>query len=159
MSKGTGGKNAGARRGARVESLRLDNQLCFALYAATNRMTRLYQPLLSALGLTYPQYLVMLVLWERRSLSVGAIGELLDLDSGTVTPLLKRLETAGFVTRVRDTADERRVVVSLTDAGLALRDRAVEIPGELACRVPIDREEAVALRDQLKKLQRLMAGE
>lgn len=152
-------KNTGARRTARSELLRLDNQLCFALYAATNRMTRLYQPILATLGLTYPQYLVMLVLWEQAPRSVGAIGEALDLDSGTLTPLLKRLEAAGFVARARDKTDERRVVVSLTDAGLALRERALAVPGELACRVPFDREEAAALREQLKRLQRLMAGE
>jgi DNA-binding MarR family transcriptional regulator len=152
-------KTTSARRPASVEALRLDNQLCYALYAATNRMTRLYQPLLAELGLTYPQYLVLLVLWEQAPRSVGAIGAALDLDSGTLTPLLKRLEAAGVVTRTRDPADERRVIVALTKHGLHLRDRAVAIPGQLACRVPLEREEALALRDQLKQLQRLMADD
>ncbi|MET0379999.1 MAG: MarR family transcriptional regulator [Spongiibacteraceae bacterium] len=144
-------------RPARIEALRLENQLCFALYATTNRMTRLYQPLLAELGITYPQYLVLLVLWEQAPRSVGAIGQELDLDSGTLTPLLKRLETAGFVTRIRDTADERRVIISLTEAGAQLRERAAEIPGQLACRVQLSRAEAIALREQLKQLQRALA--
>lgn len=149
-------KSAKARNPAAVDALRLDNQLCFALYAASNRMTRLYQPLLAELGITYPQYLVLLVLWEQAPRSVGAIGQALDLDSGTLTPLLKRLEAAGFVTRIRDTADERRVIISLTEVGAKLRDRAAEIPGQLACRVQLPRDEAIALHAQLKQLQRAL---
>jgi DNA-binding MarR family transcriptional regulator len=115
--------------------LRLDQQLCFPLYAASNLMTRLYRPLLDELGLTYPQYLAMLVLWEATPCTVSALGERLLLDSGTLTPLLKRLETAGLVRRTRDVADERRVLVSLTDDGLALRARADGVPHRLVCRV------------------------
>ena len=115
--------------------LRLDQQLCFPLYAASNLMTRLYRPLLDELGLTYPQYLAMLVLWEASPCTVSALGERLLLDSGTLTPLLKRLETAGLVRRTRDVADERRVLVSLTDDGLALRARADGVPHRLVCRV------------------------
>lgn len=144
-----------------VEALRLDNQLCFALYAATNRLTRLYQPLLGELGITYPQYLVLMMLWEseceHRSTSVGAIGRALDLDSGTLTPLLKRMEAAGLVQRQRDPADERRVLVSLTDAGWQLRERAEQVPARLACRIPMSRAEADALREQLKRFQQLLA--
>lgn len=115
--------------------LRLDQQLCFPLYAASNLMTRLYRPLLDELGLTYPQYLAMLVLWEASPSTVSALGERLLLDSGTLTPLLKRLESAGLVRRTRDAADERRVLVSLTDDGLALRARATSVPHRLVCRV------------------------
>ena len=101
--------------------LQLDHQLCFALYAASLAMTKLYKPLLEPLGLTYPQYLVMLVLWQADGLTVSQLGERLALDSGTLTPLLKRLEAAGLVQRLRDTADERRVLLQLTPAGRALK--------------------------------------
>jgi MarR family transcriptional regulator, organic hydroperoxide resistance regulator len=108
--------------------LLLDHQLCFALYAASLAMTRLYQPLLAKLGLTYPQYLVMLVLWQQDAVSVSHLGERLGLDSGTLTPLLKRMQASGLLARQRDTQDERRVLVQLTPAGLALRERAASIP-------------------------------
>lgn len=110
------------------ELLRLDNQVCFALYSASLAMTKLYKPLLDGIGLTYPQYLVMLVLWERDGLTVSEIGEQLYLDSGTLTPLLKRLEGAGLLERVRDAHDERRVRITLTPQGRALRDAAEKIP-------------------------------
>ena len=112
--------------------LRLDRQICFRLYAASNLLTRLYRPVLTELGLTYPQYLVMLTLWESAPQSVGDIGERLYLDSGTLTPLLKRLEIAGLVSRERDTADERRVLVTLTKAGRALKQQAKKVPSTLA---------------------------
>src|SRR3954465_1774168 len=120
---------------APVEVLRLDNQLCFALYGAANRMTRLSRPMLDALGLTYPQYLAMLVLWEASPRTVGALGEALDLESSTLTPLLKRLETQGLVARTRDPQDERRVVVTLTETGAALRDKARAVPEQLFCKL------------------------
>jgi MarR family transcriptional regulator, organic hydroperoxide resistance regulator len=110
------------------DGLRLDQQLCFALYSASLAMTKLYRPMLDALGLTYPQYLVMLVLWERDVISVGELGERLNLDSGTLTPLLKRLEAQGRLVRNRSSQDERRVEVSLTDDGRALRAQARAIP-------------------------------
>ena len=110
------------------QSLRLDNQLCFALYSASLAMTKLYKPLLDGLGLTYPQYLVMLVLWEGDGLMVSELGQRLSLDSGTLTPLLKRLEANGLLTRVRDAADERRVRVHLTAAGRRLKARALAVP-------------------------------
>ncbi|RVU47097.1 MarR family winged helix-turn-helix transcriptional regulator [Rubrivivax rivuli] len=112
--------------------LALDHQLCFALYSASLAMTKLYKPLLDPLGLTYPQYLVMLVLWEGDGLTVGAVGERLALDSGTLTPLLKRLEGAGYVQRLRDAADERRVLLQLTPAGRALKQRAAAVPPQVA---------------------------
>jgi DNA-binding MarR family transcriptional regulator len=137
-----------------IEVLRLDNQLCFALYGAANRMTRLYRPMLDALGLTYPQYLAMLVLWEASPRTVGALGEALDLDSSTLTPLLKRLEAGGLVTRDRDPEDERRVIVSLTDQGRALRDRAMTIPEKLFCALDMPLDAIGALRDRLKTVAR-----
>jgi DNA-binding MarR family transcriptional regulator len=111
--------------------LALDRQLCFALYAASLAMTKVYKPLLEPLGLTYPQYLVMLVLWEGDGPTVSQLGERLALDSGTLTPMLKRLEALGLVQRQRDSADERRVIVRLTPEGRALRGRAATVPPQL----------------------------
>ncbi|MDX3910177.1 MAG: MarR family transcriptional regulator [Sphingobium sp.] len=114
------------------DPLLLDRQVCFPLYAATNLLNRLYGPVLAKLGLTYPQYLVMLVLWEHQVQSVGELGARLYLDSGTLTPLLKRMEAAGFVTRARDPADERRVLVTLKAEGKVLRERALHVPETMA---------------------------
>lgn len=110
------------------QALQLDHQLCFALYSASLAMTKLYKPLLQPLGLTYPQYLAMLALWEEDGAMVSTLGERLRLDSGTLTPLLKRLEAAGLVQRARAAADERRVHVHLTAAGRALKAQALDIP-------------------------------
>ncbi|MDR6626321.1 MarR family transcriptional regulator [Caulobacter segnis] len=137
-----------------VEILRLDNQLCFALYGAANRMTRLYRPILDALGLTYPQYLAMLVLWEQSPRTVGALGDALDLDSSTLTPLLKRLEASGLVERHRDPGDERRVIVALTEKGQALREQAVSVPEKLFCALDLPLEALTTLRERLKTLAR-----
>lgn len=109
-------------------ALLLDNQLCFALYSTSLAMTKLYKPLLDELGLTYPQYLVMLVLWERDGLMVSELGERLYLDSGTLTPLLKRLAAAGLIARTRDVQDERRVHITLTPSGRDLKTLAARIP-------------------------------
>ena len=113
-----------ARKSSADFPLRLDNQICFAVYSTAHAFNRVYKPLLDKLGLTYPQYLVMLVLWERDGLSVKEIGERLFLDSGTLTPLLKRLEAAHLVKRTRSKADERQVLVALTARGAGLRDKA-----------------------------------
>ncbi|NIL14989.1 MarR family winged helix-turn-helix transcriptional regulator [Pseudomonas sp. AN3A02] len=110
------------------ESLLLDNQLCFALHSTSLLMTKVYKPLLQALGLTYPQYLAMMVLWEEDGLTVGEISNRLLTDPGSLTPLLKRLEAEGLLSRTRSREDERVVVVELTDAGRALRDKAMDIP-------------------------------
>ena len=110
-------------------ALLLDNQVCFALYSASLAMTKVYKPVLDAIGLTYPQYLVMLVLWEQDGLTVTALGERLFLDSGTLTPLLKRLQTSGLLERQRDAQDERRVRITLTPQGRALRTNAESVPG------------------------------
>ncbi|SPC19255.1 MarR family winged helix-turn-helix transcriptional regulator [Cupriavidus taiwanensis] len=133
--------------------LLLDHQLCFALYSSSLAMTKLYKPLLSELGLTYPQYLVMLVLWETETLSVSELGNRLALDSGTLTPLLKRLAVSGLVSRTRDAADERRVLVSLTDAGRALRRRAEGIPEQMLCATQCPVEEIQALTRRLHALR------
>lgn len=108
--------------------LALDRFICFSLYAASHAFSRVYKPLLDAIGLTYPQYLVMVVLWEHDDRTVGSIGDALSLDSNTLTPLLKRLQNAGLVDRTRDKADERQVRIRLTDAGRVLRQRALSIP-------------------------------
>ena len=111
--------------------LQLDRQLCFALYSASLAMTKVYKPLLAPLGLTYPQYLVMLALWEADGQTVSALGDRLALDSGTLTPLLKRLEAQGQLSRERDSADERRVIVRLTPAGRRLKAQARRVPQEI----------------------------
>jgi DNA-binding MarR family transcriptional regulator len=138
------------------EALRLDLQLCFALYSASNQITRLYRPLLAPLGLTYPQYLAMMVLWERAPRTVSELGQALRLDSGTLTPLLKRLEASGLVDRARDPHDERRVQVGLTPAGEALKARAAHVPAALVCQLGADLEEFVGLREKLQSLSRRM---
>ena len=135
------------------ELLKLDNQLCFAMYSASLAMTRLYKPLLEKLGLTYPQYLVLLVLWERDGLTVSELGERLSLDSGTLTPLLKRLEANGLVARIRDVADERRVHVSLTAAGRRLKARAAHVPGCLMAASECSVPELIALTQQIQSLR------
>lgn len=139
-----------------IPQLHLDNQLCFALHAASRAVVRAYGPLLEDLGLTYPQYLVMLVLWEHPSpMTVGAIGADLQLDSGTLTPLLKRLELAGWLQRTRDVDDERRVRVSLTAAGRSLRTHAEGVPRAIAARFGMDEP---ALRRLKRDLERLTAA-
>ena len=133
--------------------LALDHQLCFAMYSASLAMTKVYKPLLAPLGLTYPQYLVMLVLWEGDGITVSQLGERLTLDSGTLTPLLKRLEALGFVQRLRDAADERRVLLQLTPAGRRLKARAVAVPQAVACATACDLSEVSALAQQLQRLR------
>jgi MarR family transcriptional regulator, organic hydroperoxide resistance regulator len=140
------------------QALRLDNQLCFALYSASLAMTKLYKPLLDELGITYPQYLALLVLWERDGLTVSELGERLYLDSGTLTPLLKRLETAGLVSRLRDTQDERRVLVRLSAAGRELKQRAARVPGCVLQASQCDVAEAMALTEQIQALRNRLAG-
>lgn len=139
-----------------TDPLALDNQLCFALYAANRAVTARYRPLLAELELTYPQYLVMLVLWEAErdgvALSVRDIGHRLRLDSGTLTPLLKRLVSAGLVVKARSAEDERVVAISLTAAGRTLRGRAESIPPALLCSTGIAPDQLFDLRDQLRAL-------
>ena len=133
--------------------LRLDNQVCFALYSASLAMTKLYKPLLDQIGLTYPQYLVMLVLWEQDGVTVSELGERLFLDSGTLTPLLKRLEAQGQIARLRDVQDERRVRITLTTEGRALRDQAEAIPPCVLQSTQCSIAELTALTTELKQLR------
>ena len=133
--------------------LSLDRQLCFAIYAAGHAFTRFYKPRLEALNLTYPQYLVMLVLWEQDDLTVKSIGDKLFLDSGTLTPLLKRLESAGRITRRRDDEDERQVRIRLTPEGRQLRDKALQIPLEVGRAGKMDVAKIDALKSDLNRLR------
>ncbi len=133
--------------------LRLDNQVCFALYSASLAMTKLYKPLLDRIGLTYPQYLVMLVLWEQDGVTVSELGERLFLDSGTLTPLLKRLEAQGQIARLRDVQDERRVRITLTAEGRALRDQAEAIPQCVLQSSQCSIAELTGLTSELKQLR------
>lgn len=134
-------------------SLRLDEQLCFSLYAAHLAMNKLYRKLLGQLGLTYPQYLVMMVLWERDDLMVSEIGERLHLDSATLTPLLKRMEAQGVLTRARDARDERQVIIRLTEQGRALRQQAEAVPGSVFCAADCSVDELVQIKTQLDLLR------
>lgn len=141
------------------EFLKLDNQLCFVLYAASRVLTKLYGPFLAKLNITYPQYLVMLVLWEHEALSVGDIGALLYLDSGTLTPLLKRLEAQGLISRKRLATDERKVMITLTDSGRAMKKDAVSVPTELFCRSGLTLEEFLSIKQNVGKLLERMNEE
>src|SRR4051812_34206543 len=140
------------------EMLHLDNQVCFALYSASLAMTKLYKPLLEELGLTYPQYLAMLALWEQDGLMVSELGDRLFLDSGTLTPLLKRLEGAGFIARIRDVEDERRVHITLTAAGRKLRAKAQKIPGCILSASQCSIPELVQLTRDIRGLRERLAG-
>ncbi len=135
------------------QALQLDKQLCFALYSASHAMSQAYKPHLDALGLTYPQYVAMLVLWERDGLTVSEIGERLFLDSGTLTPLLKRLEGAGYISRLRDAADERRVLIQLTAAGRKLKAKAAPIPGCMLEAAQCSLNELTTLTRQAQQLR------
>lgn len=134
------------------EQLKLANQLCFPLYSLSKAITNRYRPLLQPLGLTYPQYLVMLVLWEDAPLSVNDIGARLQLDSGTLTPLLKRLQNQQLIERQRDSNDERRVLIYLTEAGQALQARAKDVPAQMAACIAATPEDIATLRALLARV-------
>ena len=134
------------------EAMKLANQLCFPLYAAARHVTGLYTPVLRPLGLTYTQYIVFLVLWEKDGLTVGEIGEKLLLDNGTLSPLLKKMEQAGYVRRERSREDERVVVITLTEAGRALREQAKDVPAKVAGCIDLPPEKAQALYGLLYEL-------
>jgi DNA-binding MarR family transcriptional regulator len=135
------------------DPLTLDNQFCFALYSASLAMTKAYKPALEKLGLTYPQYLVMLVLWQQDDILVKAIGERLFLDSGTLTPLLKRLETSSLIARTRDDADERQVRITLTKEGRALKKKAQNVPHQMLCASGQSKQMLEHLRTQLSMIR------
>ncbi|MCM2331692.1 MAG: MarR family transcriptional regulator [Pseudomonas sagittaria] len=139
-------------------SLKLDDQLCFSLYATSLAMNKIYRKLLGRLGLTYPQYLVMMVLWERDDVTVSEIGERLYLDSATLTPLLKRMEAMELLTRARDARDERQVIIRLSDKGRALREQAAPVPGSVFCAAACPVDELVQLKSQLDTLRERLAA-
>jgi MarR family transcriptional regulator, organic hydroperoxide resistance regulator len=151
-------KTRPTRKADTASALLLDQQLCFALYSANLAMHKMYRPLLAGLGLTYPQYLVMLVLWETDQQTVSAIGERLYLDSATLTPLLKRLEAAGLLTRTRAAGDERQVVIALTAQGRQLRQQARQVPPAVFCAAACSGEELLAIKAGLEKLRDNLAA-
>ncbi len=136
----------------KYDDLKLENQLCFPLYAAAREVIKSYRPYLDELNITYTQYVTMMVLWEQKEITVGALGEKLFLDSGTMTPVLKSLEAKGYVVRKRSTTDERSVSVFLTDSGEALKERAVEVPSKVAGCVGLEPEEVIQLYGLLYKV-------
>ena len=136
-----------------LDTQRLDNQICFAVYSAAHAFNRVYKPLLDRLGLTYPQYLVMLVLWERDDVPVRDIGEKLFLDSGTLTPLLKRLEAAHLVKRTRSSEDERQVLIALTSQGHALKEKARAVPQSILAASDCSVSELIAMKDEIVALR------
>ncbi len=144
---------------AGLDTLCLENQLCFSLYSAAHAIKKAYRPLLEALGLTYPQYLVLIVLWRTDRLKVSDVGRRLSLDSGTLTPILKRLEVAGFVKRTRRQHDEREVEIGLTPEGRALRERAVDVRATIVNQLRMSEPEVAALRTELNALVATLAVE
>lgn len=143
-----------------IDSLKLDNQLCFTVYALSREITKIYRPILESLGLTYTQYLVMIVLWEQDGQCLKDLGRRLLLDSGTLTPLLKKLEAEGLILRTKDRKDERNLIVNLTNQGRKLLAKAEVVPEEMRCRIPLADEEIVDLRNNLRHiLEKLVEGE
>ncbi len=136
----------------KYDSLKLENQLCFPLYAAAKEITRKYKPFLDELDLTYTQYICMLVMWEHKSLNVKKLGEYIYLDSGTLTPLLKKLEEKGYIERKKNNDDERNLIISLTDKGLELRDKALSVPKSIGTCIQLSKEEAMLLYKVLYKI-------
>lgn len=136
-----------------MDPLALDNQFCFALYSASLAMTKTYKPFLDQIGLTYPQYLVMLVLWQQDDVLVKAIGERLFLDSGTLTPLLKRLEASSLIVRTRDESDERQVRITLTKEGRALKKKAQDIPYQVLCASGQSPDDLMDMRARLSRVR------
>ncbi len=135
-----------------IDELKLENQLCFAVYAFSREITKIYRPLLEPLGLTYTQYLVMIVLWEKDGISLKELGKKLRLDSGTLTPLLKKLESDNKIKRTRDKRDERNLIIYLTEEGRELMTEAEKVPKNMACSLPLDLDSVVGLREQLRDL-------
>lgn len=138
------------------KNLQLKNQLCFALYAATHTIVRSYTSKLASVGITYPQYLILLVLWEKEGISVKRLSEVLNLDSGTLTPILQRMEKSGFISRQRSKDDERQVNLYLTKDSIALEGEIAKIQKQVACQTGLPQNEFIALRDQLNELVKTM---
>ena len=140
----------------KYESIKLDNQVCFSLYAASREIIKLYKPFLDKFNLTYTQYIAMLVLWEDEKSTVKDIGKRLHLDSGTLTPLLKKIESMGLVKRYRDVNDDRVVIVELTQQGRLLKDEVTDVPREMACKINMSKEDLIALKSRLDDLLKLI---
>lgn len=136
----------------KYDSLKLENQLCFPLYAAAKEITRKYKPFLDKLDLTYTQYICMMVMWEHKSMNVKKLGEYIYLDSGTLTPLLKKLEDKGFIERKRSDSDERNLEITITDKGMELRDKALSVPESMGSCIQLSNEEAILLYKVLYKI-------
>lgn len=137
---------------SKCDCIKLENQICFALYAASREVIKLYKPILDKHNLTYTQYVAMLVLWEKEQMTVKEIGQRLHLDSGTLTPLLKKLEQRGLITRHRDVNDDRVVIVNLTEEGIKLKSEILDVPGEVFCKMNISKEQAEELMHNLESL-------
>ena len=137
---------------SQYDALKIENQLCFPLYACSREIIKQYKPFLDEIDLTYTQYIAMMDLWEHRTMNVKAMGEILFLDSGTLTPVLKKLESKGLITRQRSAADERNLVVTITEAGEALKEKAVTVPAEIARCSNLEPEEAALLYRILYKM-------
>lgn len=132
------------------DSLKLENQFCFSVYALSREIIKIYRPILQVLGLTYTQYLVMIVLWEKDGVTLKDLGRSLNLDSGTLTPLLKKLESEGFIDRKRDIKDERNLLIFLTQQGHSLAEQAGKVPQAVRCRIPLEEREMVEMRSKLQ---------
>lgn len=143
---------------SKFQDLKLDNQLCFSLYAASREVIKLYKPCLDKFNLTYTQYVVMLVLWEDEKSTVKEIGKRLHLDSGTLTPVLKKIESMQFIKRYRDANDDRVVIVELTEKGRGLKEQMICVPKEMACKINFGKEEIKSLKDELDNLLRKLQG-
>ncbi len=137
---------------SKYDALKIENQLCFPLYACSREIIKQYKPFLDEIDLTYTQYITMMVLWEKNAINVKSLGQILYLDSGTLTPVLKKLETKGLITRQRSTEDERNLVITITDAGEALKEKAVAVPAAIAKCSNLEPEEAAALYRILYKI-------
>lgn len=142
----------------KYESLRLDNQLCFSLYVCSKEIIRKYKPLLDPYGLTYTGYIILMALWEEDDITVKNLGKRLFLDSGTLTPMLKKLEALGYISRNRSESDERNVYISLTDKGRTFQDEALHIPEDLVCSLGLDKKEGMNLLKELHDMMKLFIG-
>ncbi|WP_143315237.1 MarR family transcriptional regulator [Clostridium sp. HBUAS56017] len=140
----------------KYDCLKIENQLCFPLYAAAREVIKQYTPILDKYNLTYTQYIAMLVLWEKEKATVKEIGKILHLDSGTLTPLLKKIESMGLITRYRDVNDDRVVIAELTEKGLELKDEVIGVPNEIICKVNLPMEKAIQLKKLLDELLEIL---
>lgn len=152
ISRSAASAEDSSAQSSKYDCLKLSHQLCFPLYAVSKEIIRRYKPLLEALDLTYTQYIAMMVMWEARELNVKELGRCLYLDSGTLTPVLKKLEHKGYITRRRSKVDERNLIVAVTEKGMELREQALSVPAEMSCALPLTHEETMTLYKILHKM-------